>query len=118
MRDIGRDPEALDVFYRQHLSAIQLFVAPGWLRRSPGGYPPEEAADLTADIFVAAIEASDHCRSTARETRAVRRIEGRALLDDDATERISQRIDDQRALRALWSSLAALPASPRAWSNS
>lgn len=42
VRDIGRDPEALDVFYRQHLSAIQLFVAPGWLRRSPGGYPPRK----------------------------------------------------------------------------
>lgn len=130
VRSIGLDPDALEVFYREHLAAVQLFVA-----RRVG--TPEEAADLTADVFLAAVEASatyrgdgadplawlygiarhvvaDHHRSAARARRAVGRIEGRALLDEDATEQIADRIDGQRSARALWSSLAGLPDSQRA----
>ena len=130
VRAIGHDPDALEAFYREHLGSVQLFVA----RRVS---TPEEAADLTADIFLAAVEASsryrgdgaaprawlygiarhvvaDHYRSAARATRAVKRIEGRALLDEDATERIVARLDGQRQSRGLLASLATLPASQRA----
>ena len=105
VRDIGRDPDALEAFYREHVESLQLFIA----RRVN---TPEEAADLTADVFLAAIAASDryrgdgaaprawlygiarhvvadHHRSSARAARAARAVEGRSLLDDDATERIA-----------------------------
>lgn len=127
---IARDADALETFYRAHLGAVQLFVA-----RRVG--TPEEAADLTADVFVAAIEASgsyrgdgtsplawlygiarrvvaDHFRSRERAARATKRIQGRALLDDDAIDRIAGRIDDQRIVRSLFTSLQVLPSSQRA----
>lgn len=128
---IGRDPDALEAFYREHLDSVRQFVA----RRV---CTPEDAADLTADIFLAAIDASsafrgdaaaprawlygiarnvvaDHHRSTARATRAAKRIQGRTLLDDDAaTDRIAARLDDQRTARGVLSSLESLPLSQRA----
>lgn len=130
VRAIGRDPDALEAFYRDHLLAVQRYVA----RRVS---TPEEAADLTADVFLAAIEASggyrgdgaaplawlygiarhvvaDHLRHVVRSDRAARRIEGRALLDDDATERIAARIDDERAARDVWTRAQSLPSSQRA----
>jgi RNA polymerase sigma factor (sigma-70 family) len=127
---IGRDPDAFEAFYREHVEAVQRFVA----RRVES---PEDAADLTADVFLAAIHASDgyrgdgaaplawlygiarrvvasHHRSTARALRAVRRIDARELLDDDSTDRIVARIDSQRAAREVYRSLGALPERQRA----
>lgn len=127
---IGRDPDALEAFYREHLEAVQRFVA----RRVDS---PEDAADLTAEVFLAAIHASrdyrgdaaaplawlygiarrvvaSHNRSTARALRAVRRIDARELLDDEATDRIVARIDSQRAVRAVYRSLAGLSERQRA----
>src|SRR5580704_2154869 len=48
---IGCDPELFEAFYREHVEAVQRFVA-----RRVGDR--ELAADLTADIFVAAIESA------------------------------------------------------------
>jgi RNA polymerase sigma factor (sigma-70 family) len=45
---------------------------------------------------------------------AVGRIDGKELLDDDATDRIVARIDSQRAAREVYRSLAALPERQRA----
>lgn len=127
---IGRDRDALEAFYREHIEAVQRFVA----RRVES---PEDAADLTAEVFLAAIHASrdyrgdaavprawlygiarrvgaSHHRSTARALRAVRRIDARELLDDDGTDRIVARIDSQRAARGVYLSLAALPKRQRA----
>lgn len=127
---IGRDPDALEAFYREHIEAVQRFVA----RRVES---PEDAADLTAEVFLAAIHASpayrgeasaprawlygiarrvvaSHHRSTARALRAVGRIDAKELLDDDATDRIIARLDSQRAARELYRSLAALPERQRA----
>lgn len=126
---IGRDPEALEIFYRAHLQAVQHFVA----RRVDS---PEDAADLTAEVFLAAIDASrtyrgdavprawlygiarhvvaSHHRSVAKAVRAVNRIAARELLDDDATDRILARIDSQRQARRLYRSLEALPERQRA----
>lgn len=125
---IGRDPDALEAFYREHVEAVQRFVA----RRVDN---PEDAADLTAEVFLAAIHASrtyrgdavprawlygiarrvvaGHHRSTARGVRAVGRIEARVLLDDEATDRIIARIDSQREARAVYRSLATLPERQR-----
>lgn len=52
---IGRDPDAFEAFYREHVEAVQRFVT-----RRVGD--PHEAADLTADVFVAVIEAADDYR--------------------------------------------------------
>ncbi len=98
---------------------------------------PEDAADLTAEVFVAAMHASrayrgdaaaprawlygiarrvvaGHHRSTTRARRAEGRIDARDLLDDDAADRIVSRIDSQRAARGVYRSLTALPARQRA----
>ncbi|MEO9325365.1 RNA polymerase sigma factor [Nocardioides sp. C4-1] len=127
---IGRDPDALEMFYREHIEAVQRFVA----RRVEN---PEDAADLSAEVFMAAIGASrtyrgdaaaplawlygiarrvvaNHCRSNARSARAVRRIDARDLLDEDAADRIIARIDSERAAREIYRSLAALPERQRA----
>jgi RNA polymerase sigma-70 factor (ECF subfamily) len=49
---LGRDPDAFEAFYREHLGAVRRFVA-----RRVGDV--EQAADLTADVFVQAIESAD-----------------------------------------------------------
>ena len=127
---IGHDPDAFEAFYRQHLEAVQSFVA----RRVES---PEDAADLTAEVFLATIRASrdyrgeavvplawlygiarrvvaGHHRSTARAVRAVRRIDARELLDDESTDRIVARLDGQREARRVYRSLAELPERQRA----
>ena len=45
LRRIGTDPDSFEAFYREHVEAVQRFVA----RRVRD---PERAADLTADIFL------------------------------------------------------------------
>jgi DNA-directed RNA polymerase specialized sigma24 family protein len=49
--EIASDPDAFERFYREHVDAVQRFVA----RRVDDPYA---AADLTADVFVAAIESA------------------------------------------------------------
>ena len=127
---IGHDPDALERFYREHLEAVQRFVA----RRVTD---PHDAADLTADVFLAAVEASSryrpergpaaawlygvarnvvamHHRTTGRKLAALRRISGRALLDDESLLRVLERIDAERDGRRLLAALGTLPASQRA----
>ena len=58
MKEIGTDQDAFEAFYREHIEAVQRFVA----RRVEG---PEDAADLTAEVFLAAIRASRDYRGDA-----------------------------------------------------
>jgi RNA polymerase sigma-70 factor (ECF subfamily) len=127
---IAEDPEVLEAFYRAHVEAVARFVA----RRVSDPYL---AADLTADVFVAAIDAAagyrpergtplawlfgvarnvvaDAQRRAARERRANARIEGRRLMDDDDLERMQQRIDAAASARALFQAVAQLPEGERA----
>lgn len=127
---IGRDPDAFEAFYREHLPWVRRFVA----RRIDD---PHTAADLTADIFLAVVDGvagyrpaagtpvswlagvarhvvADHLRRRVRESRANARISGRALLDEASAERISERIDGERLARQLYRSLSGLPESQRA----
>ena len=127
---IGRDPDALEAFYRQHLPWVRRLVA----RRVDD---PHTAADLTADIFLAVIDGAagyrpddgsptawlagisrnvvaGHHRRRAREGRAHARISGRALLDEHSAELLSDRIDGERLARELYRSLEALPDNQRA----
>lgn len=127
---IAHDPATLEAFYRGHVEAVEQFV----VRRVDDPYL---AADLTADVFLAAIDAaasyrpergsprawlfgvarnvvaSEH-RRAARERRANARIEGRRLLDENDVERMQQRIDAASQARSLFTALAQLPAAERA----
>jgi RNA polymerase sigma-70 factor (ECF subfamily) len=127
---IGADPDAFEAFYRTHVEGVQRFVA----RRVDD---PMIAADLTADIFVTVIEASEryrpergsavawlygiahhvlsgHRRRTAREVRALGRLSGRRLLDADSVERAQERLDAEREVRLLRPAFDALPDGERA----
>jgi len=53
-------------------------------------------------------------RRQHRSRNAVNRIQGRRLLDPDATERIVERIDAERESRELYKALADLPRRDRA----
>lgn len=129
-RSIGTDPAAFTEFYRAHFGEVTRFVT----RRVAD---PQLAADLTADVFLAAIEASARYRGavggprtwlfgiarnviaaefrrSARERRAEQLIAGRRLLDADDIDRLAARIDASRRVRELHKELQALPESERA----
>ncbi|NEB75924.1 RNA polymerase sigma factor [Streptomyces sp. SID14478] len=120
----ARDPAGFAAFYEQQFDTVLGFVT----RRVSHAHL---AADLTADIFVAALEGADtydarrgtpvawihgiarnvlhaHFNGTAREQHAVARISGRRLLDDEDVTAIEARIDADRASRELASAHAAL----------
>ncbi len=127
---IATDPDAFERFYREHVEAVQRFVA-----RRVGD--PELAADLTGDIFVAVIDSAaryspsrgapvawlygiarnvvaDELRRRARELRAVGRLAGRRPLQPDALARVQERLDAERDSRRLYAALDRLPAAQRA----
>jgi RNA polymerase sigma factor (sigma-70 family) len=129
LRLIAHDPDALRRFYLRHVEDVQRFVA----RRVPD---PQLAADLTADVFVAAIESAGSYRPSrgqpiawlfgvarivvaaewrrgAREGRAMRRVAGRDLLDEDDLARMHARIDAAAQARALHGALQQLPEGQR-----
>jgi len=126
---IGHDAGALETVYLRNVARISAFA----VRRAAG---PEEAADLVAAVFVKAmasaprfdpsrgaalawllgIAAHEHAgtlRRRAREERAVQRLAGRDLLDDDDYQRLSERIDAERIARHLGDALEALPPGER-----
>jgi RNA polymerase sigma factor (sigma-70 family) len=127
---IATDTDALEVFYREHVEAVQRFIA-----RRVGS--PDTAADLTADVFVAAMRAApsyapergtprswlfgiarhqiaDSYRAAAKESRAQIAIIGSELLDTDDLGRIHDRLDAEASARQLYESLAAIPETERA----
>ena len=61
---IAHDPEAFEAFYREHVEAVQRFV----VRRVAD---PQLAADLTAEVFLAAIDAAPAYRPGPRRSRGV-----------------------------------------------
>jgi RNA polymerase sigma factor (sigma-70 family) len=127
---IAVDPDALELFYRENLETVRRFVA----RRVAD---PHLAADLTAEIFLAAIDSASsyrpdrgvpaawlvgvarhvvatEFRRQSRDRAVVGRISGRRLLDLDSLGRIEEQIDAERKARALYDALAALPRRDRA----
>jgi RNA polymerase sigma factor (sigma-70 family) len=130
VRSIGTDPAAFTEFYRAHVGEVTRFVT----RRVAD---PQLAADLTADVFLAAIEAAAHYRGafggprtwlfgiarnviaaefrrSARQRRAEHLIAGRRLLDADDVDRLVAKIDASRQVRDLHEELQALPEGERA----
>ncbi|MDJ1135715.1 RNA polymerase sigma factor [Streptomyces iconiensis] len=111
------DAAGFALFYEENFDAVLGFVT----RRTAC---PQVAADLTADIFVAALEAagqydakrgapaawlygiarnvlSAHYRGSVREQHAVARLNGRRLLDEEDIAALDERIDAERAAREL-----------------
>lgn len=121
-----RRPEAFATFYRRHEKAMLIF----FLRRTS---TPEAAADLTAEVFAAALISSRRFRagkapavawlyaiannklSSSRkrgrvEERARRRLEAEPLtLTDDAIDRVEALADAERSAEAIAELLAQLP---------
>ncbi|MEY9870787.1 RNA polymerase sigma factor (sigma-70 family) [Streptacidiphilus sp. MAP12-33] len=125
-----RDPSGFAEFYQQNFDAILGFVT----RRTDSAHL---AADLTADIFLTALEQADsydarrgapaawlygiarnvlasHFRGSAREQQAVSQIAGRRMLDEQDVAAIEARIDATRAARRLAGLHGALSESLRA----
>ena len=128
--EIATDPEAFERFYREHVEAVQRFVA----RRVNDPYL---AADLTADVFVSAIESArsyrrsrgapaawlfgiarnvvaDERRRNAKELRTSARLRGRELVAEDDLAALCERIDGESAARGLYRRLSELPPGERA----
>ncbi len=127
---IGGDPDLLEAFYREHVEAVQRFVA----RRVAD---PHTAADLTAEVFLAVIDAAprydprrgeprawvfgiarhvvagEH-RRLGRQQRVHLRAAGRRDLEPDALERAIERLDAEQDARSLLAELRVLPAAQRA----
>ncbi|MGK5557980.1 RNA polymerase sigma factor [Actinomadura kijaniata] len=122
---IGRDPAALEAFYRRHVADVTRFVA----RRVSD---PHTVDDLTTEVFLAAIDTAERYRTGRGSPRAwllgiarnvvaaewrrhageldkARRAGGRRHLDDDDIARLEEQIDAERAARALHARLAVLP---------
>jgi RNA polymerase sigma-70 factor (ECF subfamily) len=130
VRSIGTDPAAFTEFYRAHVDEVTRFVA----RRVAD---PQLAADLTAEVFLAVIEAAAayrgsfggprtwlygiarnviaaEFRRSGREHRAESLVAGRRLLDADDIDRLVENIDALRQVRELHEELQALPEGEQA----
>lgn len=127
---IGHDQDAFEAFYRAHVAAVHRFVA----RRVDDPYL---AADLAADVFLAAIDSAGsyrpgrgpsiawlygvarnvvaaHWRRHARELRTAGRVAGRALVEADDLARLEERIDAERRSRRLYQAMGQLSDAERA----
>jgi RNA polymerase sigma factor (sigma-70 family) len=127
---IGFDPDAFEEFYREHVEAVQRMVA----RRIDD---PHLAADLTSDVFLAAIESAEsyrpalgpprawlvgvtrnvvamQLRRSVRETRALGRVHGRRPLEQDYIQQAIERIDAERVTRATFAAVRELEEGQRA----
>ncbi len=127
---IGTDPEAFESFYRKNVEGVQRFVA----RRVDDR---DRAADLTAEIFLAAI-ASAHTydrrlgppqawldgiarvtvaadrRSRGRERARIERVRGSALIGEDDIAAMDARIDAEARSRELYAAMDRLTEGERA----
>jgi RNA polymerase sigma-70 factor (ECF subfamily) len=127
---IGYDTAAFDRFYRAHVEAVERFLS----RRVDD---PFLVADLTVEVFLAAIESarssvvirgrplgwlygvarnlmSAEFRRYDREKRAMTRLAGRAMVDDDSLAQLEERIDAEVRSRELYRAMDDLSEAERA----
>ncbi len=130
LRLIGIDADIFEVFYREHFDRVERFVV-----RRVGDR--ERAADLTAEVFLAAIDSAHRYRPRLGSPRAwllgiarivvaeegrqrhrqrvgEERLRGSALLDEDDTARLEARIDAAARSRDLYRAMDRLPRGERA----
>jgi RNA polymerase sigma-70 factor (ECF subfamily) len=119
-----------EALYRGNVAAVTAYFA----RRSAD---PQTVADLTSDTFVQAITSfatfdprkgtprawvfgiarriyAAHCETHSQQRRRVERLAGRRELAPDEVGELIDRIDAERAGRALVTGLTTLPAADRA----
>src|SRR6201997_321233 len=119
-----------EALYRANVAAVTAYFA----RRSAD---PQTVADLTADTFVAVITSfatfdprkgtprawvfgiarriyATHCQTHSQQRSRVERLAGRRELAPDAIGDLIDRIDAERAGRALVTGLTTLPANDQA----
>jgi RNA polymerase sigma-70 factor (ECF subfamily) len=129
LRLIGIDPDIFEIFYREHVEAVQRFVV-----RRVGDR--ERAADLTSEIFLAAMDSAhkyrprrgaprtwllgiartlvaNESRQRDRQRAGEGRLRGSALLDEDDAARLDARIDAAARSRQLYRAMDRLPRSER-----
>jgi len=127
---IGIDADIFDAFYRQHIDGVEGFV----IRRVGDR---DRAADLTAEIFLAAIDSAHRYRPSLGPPRAwllgiarnlvagewrsrdrrragEERLRASALLDADDAARWDARIDAASRSRELYAAMERLPDGERA----
>ncbi|MGV1047194.1 MAG: RNA polymerase sigma factor [Solirubrobacterales bacterium] len=130
MRGSGTDPAIFEAFSREHVEDLQRFVA-----RRVGDR--ERAADLTAEVFLAAIDSAhryrprrgtpkawlygiarvllaDDRRRRGRERAGEEWLRGSALLDPEDAARVDARIDAAAQSRRLYAAMDSLPEAERA----
>jgi RNA polymerase sigma factor (sigma-70 family) len=130
LRWIGADPDLFEAFYREHVEDLQRFVV-----RRVG--ERERAADLTAEIFLAAIGSAHRYRlrrgtpkawlygiarvlvandrrQRGRERPRQERFRGSALLDEEDAARMDARIDAAAQSRRLYAAMDRLSEGERA----
>jgi len=126
---IGVDADIFEVFYREHVEAVQRFVV-----RRVGDR--ERAADLTTEIFLAAVDSAhsyrprrgtprtwllgiaralvaNDGRQRDRQRAGEERLRGSALLDEDDAARLDERIDAAARSRQLYRAMDRLPRRER-----
>jgi len=127
---IATDPEIFEAFYREQVKGIQGFIA-----RRVGDR--DRAADLTAEVFLAAIGAAHRYRPSrgapkawlygiartvvamdrrrlGREHAREDRLRASALLDEDDSAQIEARIEAAAMLRHLYETMDRLAEPERA----
>jgi len=133
LRWIGTDPDLFEAFYREQVEGLQHFVA-----RRVGDR--DRAADLTAEVFLAAIDSAHRYRPgrgtpktwlygiarvlVANDRRRSGRerageaggegFRGSSLLDPEDAARIDARIDAAAQSRRLYEAMDRLPEAERA----
>jgi RNA polymerase sigma-70 factor (ECF subfamily) len=127
---IGIDPDIFDVFYREHIEGVEGFVV-----RRVGDR--DRAADLTAEIFLTAIDSAHRYRPALgtpkawlfgiarilvagdrrlldRRRAGEERLRAGSLLDQDDAARWDARIDAASRSRELYQAMDRLPEGERA----
>lgn len=130
LRWIDTDPGLFELFYREHVEDLQRFVA-----RRVGDR--ERVADLTAEIFLAAIDSAhryrpgrgtpkawlygiarvlvaNERRRRGREWAREQRLRGSALLAEEDAARMDARIDAAAQSRRLYAAMDSLSEDERA----
>ncbi len=130
LRWIGTDPDLFEAFYREHVEDVQRFVS-----RRVGDR--ERAADLTAEIFLAAIDSAPRYRpkrgvprawlfgiarmlvaserrQRGRERIGQERLRGSVLLDEEDAARMDARLDAAAQSRHLYAAMDRLSETERA----